>query len=55
MDYLYFFGLVSGIFYKEIIFRVLSFILIIDKLYKKKKKKNTRKWLNGIIVSVKRV
>lgn len=54
MDYLYFFGLVSGIFYKEIIFRVLSFILI-DKLYKLYFFFFTIKWLNGIIVSVKGV
>lgn len=55
MDYLYFFGLVSRIFYKEIIFRVLSFILMIDKLYKLYFFFFTIKWLNGIIVSVKGV
>ncbi len=54
MDYLYFFGMVSGIFYKEIIFRVLSFILI-DKLYKLYFFFFTIKWLNDIIVSVKGV
>ena len=54
MDYLYFFGMVSGIFYKEIIFRVLSFILI-DKLYKLYFFFFTIKCLNDIIVSVKGV